>query len=234
MRRHWAVLAVGFGVSVLVIAWHAASLRLELQGENLAWATLVAFGFAWARGPQEAGRSGAGMFLGVTWSVLAIYGALRFLPITPFGTALALGAAAVVLGAIVLGTRVVHFGSCVLGYGIGIAFVQIVGIGVSTGAADVVALLTSVGLATIIGLIGVRALSLLLGPEVEEAEPVLPIEESPEEALVIEASPSRRRALSRPRRRTTTAENVPESVDLEETFGPLLQPPQRVTTRRAR
>lgn len=156
-----ALVGVAFGVGVLVLAWHATTLRLEVDGANLAWPALVAFGIGWGLRRRALWGTGAGLLVGTVASILAAYGSLRFLPITPLGIGIGLGAAAALLAAAVCATRAIPLGAFAVGYGIGVPAFGLAELGPTTGASDVIAMCTAVAFALLVGLLGVRALAVL-------------------------------------------------------------------------
>src|SRR3990172_10042382 len=90
------------GGAVLLVLWHADTLRLSMGGAGLAWPLFIAFGAGWAARGGRLWRSGAGLVAGSLAAVLGSYGALQLLPVTPFGAGLGLGVAAAALAAAVM------------------------------------------------------------------------------------------------------------------------------------
>ncbi len=158
------IVAVTFGIGVMLVAWHGKSLNLEVDTANLVWVVLVGFGMTW-HGEQGSGwRIGAGMVAGSAVSIAAFYATLLRLPLTPFGIGLGLGVAATCLAFIAhLYPRVFSFAGSAVGFAVGIAAARSLQIRPTTAGDDILTLIFTTALCLVLGVAGSLALRVRAG-----------------------------------------------------------------------
>ena len=155
----FALIVAAFGAGVFIVSWHSTSLRLDVEGTNLAWAVLVAFGMTYHGEWSSGWRTGAGIVAGALAAMAALYGAMSLLPVDAMWIAAALGASA---GAIAFIShvlpRIFTFAGVAVGFGVGIAAARSFPFRPTTPADDLFTLMLGVGLATVMGMLGSMAM----------------------------------------------------------------------------
>lgn len=153
------MIVVAFATGVFVIVWHGESLKLAVEGTNLGWAILVAFGVTYHGDWSTAWRIGAGLIAGAMASMAGLYGSLSVLPATALGVAVGLGVTAAAIALIThMVPRVFSFAGAAVGFGIGIGAARSFPLRPTTPADDLFALMLTTALAVVIGAFGSIAL----------------------------------------------------------------------------
>jgi hypothetical protein len=155
----FALIVAAFGAGVFLVAWHSHSLRLDIEGTNLAWVVLVGFGMTYHGEWSGAWRTGAGMVFGAFAAMAGYYGAMSLLPVNAMWTAAALGFCAAA-GAFVthMLPRLFTFAGAAVGFGVGIASARSFVFRPTTPADDLLTLMLGVGIAFVMGTFGSMAL----------------------------------------------------------------------------
>jgi hypothetical protein len=165
MRPHvvdpWAfgLIVVAFALGVFLVSWNSVSLRLDVEGTNLAWVVLVAFGMTYHGDWGGAWRTGGGMVVGAIGAMAGLFGAMHRLPVDAMwmGAGLAVTAAAVALIAHVI-PRWFTFAGAAVGFGVGVAAARSFPFRPITPADDLFTLMLAVGVAIAMGTLGSMAM----------------------------------------------------------------------------
>lgn len=165
MRPHvvdpwaFALIVVAFGAGVFIVSWTSGSLRIDVDGTNLAWIVLVAFGMTYHGDWGSAWRTGSGMIVGAASAVTALFGSAHLLPVNVMWTAagLAMAGAAVALISHMV-PRALTFAGAAVGFGVGVAAGRALPVRPTTAADDLLTLMLSVAVAIVMGTFGSMAL----------------------------------------------------------------------------
>jgi hypothetical protein len=162
-RRTFTLVALAFGLGVMLVAWHGKSLMLEVEGTNLTWVVLIGFGMTW-HGEWGTGlRMSAGLILGTFGATLAYFGAFAFLPITPFSLGLGLGVVATCVALVThVFPRFFSFAGAAVGYAVGISASRALPLNAFRHVDQVAALILTAVLCLVLGVAGSLALRALL------------------------------------------------------------------------
>jgi hypothetical protein len=157
----WAfwMIVVAFGVGVFVISWNSVSLRLEVEGTNLAWAAIVAFGVTYHGEWSAAWRTGGGLLVGASAAMAGMYGSMSVLPITALWVAAGIAFTAFAVAVIThLMPRLFSFAGAAVGFGVGIAAARSFPFRPTTPVDDLFTLMLGVALVIAVGTFGSMAL----------------------------------------------------------------------------
>lgn len=205
----WAftMIAVAFGLGVMLMAWHGEGLKLQVEGADLAWVVLVGFGLTWHGEWGSGWRMGAGLTFGAVAAIAAFYGVMSIFPLTAFAFGLGIGIAA--LGVALLThayPRTASFAAAAVGFGVGIAASRSMPLRPTTPADDMFALMFTATLCLVLGVAGslaLRAIVLRIGQQRPSAsEFVRFIPRLLQRREPVEPEGGARHAPSRPRSRT--------------------------------
>jgi hypothetical protein len=165
MRPHvvdpWAfgLIVVAFALGVFVVSWNSVSLRLDVEGTNLAWVVLVAFGMTYHGEWGSAWRTGAGMVAGAVAAMAGLYGSMHLLPVNAMwmGAGLAIAAAGIAFIAHMV-PRLFTFAGAAVGFGVGIAAARSFPFRPTTPPDDLLTLMLTAGVAVVMGTFGSMAM----------------------------------------------------------------------------
>lgn len=153
------LIAFSFALGVFFLAWHAETFRFEIEGTNLGWVAIVAFGMAWHGRWGSGWRVGAGMVVGGLATLATFYGAVSTFPITPISVGLWLGVATLIVAfAAHVVPRIISFAGVAVGIGIGVAAARSLPVRPTTPADDLFALMLTMSMIMVVGVFGSLAL----------------------------------------------------------------------------
>jgi hypothetical protein len=165
MRPHvvdpwaFALIVVAFGSGVFLVSWNSASLRLDVEGTNLAWVVLVAFGMTYHGEWNGAWRTGGAIVAGAAGAMAGLYGSLHLLPVNAMWMGVGLAIAAAVLALVAhMVPRIFSFAGIAVGFGVGVAAARSFPFRPTTPPDDLFTLMLAAALAIVMGTFGSMAL----------------------------------------------------------------------------
>ena len=155
----FALIVVAFGLGVFLVSWTSVSLCLDVEGTNLAWIVLVAFGMTYHGEWGSAWRTGAGIVAGAVASIAGLYGSMHLLPVNAMWMSAGIAAAAAVVALIAhMVPRLFTFAGAAVGFGVGIAAARSFPFRPTTPPDDMFTLMLAAGVAIVMGTFGSMAM----------------------------------------------------------------------------
>ena len=157
--RAFALIILAFAAGVFLVSWTSVSLRLDVEGTNLAWVVLVAFGMTYHGEWGSSWRTSAGMIAGTVAAMSGLFVTMHVLPVNAMWMAAGIAVAAFIVALVThLVPRLFTFAGAAVGFGVGIASARSFPFRPTTPADDLFTLMLGVGVAMVMGTFGSMAM----------------------------------------------------------------------------